>query len=27
MTNKKEWIEKYGYRQWGDKMLDKKLID
>lgn len=27
LTKMPEWIEQYGYRQWGDEFIDKKLID
>jgi hypothetical protein len=27
MTKQKQWIEKYGYRQWDDNFIDKYLID
>jgi hypothetical protein len=27
MINKKEFIELYGYRQWGDKLLERELIN
>jgi hypothetical protein len=27
LVNKPEWIEKYGYRKWGEKMLNKQLIN
>ena len=27
MTKKKEWVEKYGLRQWGDNFIEKHLID
>jgi hypothetical protein len=26
MTKKKEWIEQYSYRQWGENFIDKFLI-
>jgi len=27
MTKKQEWIEQYGYRQWGDNFIEHHLID
>lgn len=27
MTKKKEWVEKYGFRQWGDNFIETNLID